>query len=104
MFEQLLPAFPDLCFNARFLTTTGLDDCAHVEIQVMGTHSGAPFAPLGWPALQPSGRRLVLPVEFLRLRIHDMDVSAAAADPLPQPEHGFPTGLYLAAGGSLPGF
>ena len=33
IFDQLLPAFPDLSYNANFLTTTGLDDCAHVEIQ-----------------------------------------------------------------------
>jgi hypothetical protein len=33
IFEQLLPAFPDLSFNPVFLTTTGLDDCSHVEIQ-----------------------------------------------------------------------
>jgi hypothetical protein len=72
----------------------------------MGTHSGAPFAPLGWPALPPSGRRIALPVEFLRLRIHDMSIDAAAADPLSpgQEELGFPTGVYLAAGGQLPGF
>ena len=71
-----------------------------------GTHTGAPFAPFGWPALQPSGRRIALPAEFLRLRIFDLAVLAAAADPLPGglEAHGFPTGIYLAAGGELPGF
>ena len=36
VFVHLLPSFPDLSFNARFLTTTGLDDCSHVEIQARG--------------------------------------------------------------------
>ena len=75
-------------------------------LQVTGTHTGAPFAPLGWPPLRASGRRVALPEEFLRLRIKDMAVTAMAADPLSpgQEAHGFPVGLYLAAGGELPGF
>jgi hypothetical protein len=36
VFTHLLPSFPDLSFNAHFLTTTGLDDCSHVEIQARG--------------------------------------------------------------------
>jgi hypothetical protein len=126
VFVHLLPSFPDLSFNAKFLTTTGLDDCSHVEIQarsalngrckkevvltqklqVSGTHTGAPFAPFGWTPLQASGKRIALPQEFLRLRIHEMAVLAMAADPLPQgQEHlGFPTGVYVLLGGDLPGF
>jgi len=42
--QDLVPSFPDLAFNADFLTTTGLDDCCHVEIQARpapfcGAHS-----------------------------------------------------------------
>lgn len=132
VFTHLLPSFPDLDFNARFLTTTGLDDCSHVEIQarsgmscesqargwitctafthpcvqVSGTHTGAPFAPFGWPPIQAAGRRIALPQEFLRLRIHEMMITTMAADPLPHgQEHlGFPTGVYVLLGGDLPGF
>ena len=106
MQQDLVPSFPDLSFNARFLTTTGLDDCAHVEIQVTATHTGAPFAPLGLPPLAPSGRRVALPVEFLRLRFEDMSLLAAAADAQPPGADalGFPTGIYTQLGGQLPGF
>ena len=104
--QELLPSFPDLSFNAVFLTTTGLDDCSHVEIAVTGTHTGAPFAPMGLPALPASGRRVALPAEFLRLRFSDLEIKHAAADPLPagQDAMGFPTGIYLQLGGDLPGF
>lgn len=74
--------------------------------QVCGTHTGAPFAPFGWPAVAATGQKVALPQEFLRLRIHEMAVTGMAADPLPAGrEHlGFPTGLYILLGGDLPGF
>jgi len=77
-----------------------------VEVAVTGTHTGAPFAPMGLPALAASGRRVALPAEFLRLRFGDLQVTSAAADPLPagQEAMGFPTGIYLQLGGDLPGF
>jgi hypothetical protein len=77
-----------------------------VEIQVTGTHTGAPFGPLGLRALPASGRRVSLPAEFLRIRLGDMCVTHAAADALPagQEAQGFPTGLYVQLGGELPGF
>ena len=71
-----------------------------------GTHTGAPFGPLGLPPLRASGRRVALPLEFLRLRFGDLQIAAAAADPMPegQAAQGFPTGIYLQLGGQLPGF
>lgn len=105
IFDQLLPSFPDLSFNAVFLTTTGLDDCAHVEIAVTGTHTGAPFSFLGLPPIRAAGRSIALPAEFLRIDVNSLTIESAAADELPgQPEAGFPTGIWLALGGTLPGF
>lgn len=108
IFHQLLPALPDLSFNARFLTTTGLDDCCHVEVAVTGTHTGAPLALFGLPPLPPSGARVALPAEFLRIRLTGLTADAAAADALPggpgQEAMGFPTGVWLQCGGDLPGF
>ena len=107
--QELLPSFPDLSFNAVFVTTTGLDDCSHVEIAVSGTHTGARFGPacLGGVARLPArGRRFALPAEYLRLRYGDLELHSAAADPLPpgQEALGFPTGIYTQLGGELPGF
>ncbi len=75
-------------------------------MQVTATHTGAPFAPFGWPALPPSGKRVALPPQFLRLRLSDDQLTSIAADPLPpgQDQLGFPVGLYVLLGGDLPGF
>jgi hypothetical protein len=79
--------------------------CLHPG-QVCGTHTGAPFAPFGWPPVVATGQKVALPQEFLRLRLHEMAVTGMAADPLPPGrEHlGFPVGLYILLGGDLPGF
>jgi len=107
IFQDLLPAFPDLSFNAAFVTTTGLDDLAHVTVAVTGTHTGAPFgASLGLPPLPAQGARVALPPEFWRLRIEDLTVLSLQADP-PAPgmeRLAFPGGIYAALGGQLPGF
>lgn len=39
--QVLLPAFPDFTFNASLLTTTGLDDLCHLQIQVRAARSRA---------------------------------------------------------------
>ena len=67
------------------------------------THTGAPFAPFGWPALPASGKRVSLPAQFLRLRTKSMTIHGMAADALPEGQEalGFPTGLYLQLGGEL---
>jgi hypothetical protein len=73
---------------------------------VTGTHTGAPFGPLGLRALPASGRRVALPVQFVRLRLGDMVIRSVAADALPPgtEAQGFPTGMYTQLGGELPGF
>ena len=49
---------------------------------------------------------MALPAQYLRLGVHNLQVVTMAADALPHGQEalGFPTGLYLALGGQLPGF
>ena len=93
VFCHLLPSFPDLSFNAHFLTTTGLDDCSHVEIQARGSRPQV-------AALSMPNARLTLPFRLAGVRhthgrpVRPVRVATRGGD---RPEGGPPPGVSAPA-------
>jgi hypothetical protein len=68
-------------------------------VKITGTHTGAPFGPLGLTPVAAAGTRVQLPMERWTARMHDLCMLHLASDATGG--SAFPLGLYRLIGGSL---
>jgi hypothetical protein len=94
------PALPDFSWSAATDGDVDRDGYCIVEVQISAHHTGAPFALPGLPEVAPSGRRVAMEPEFLRLRVEGEQIKEIVV--LPSKAGAGPLALYRALAGEPP--
>lgn len=99
MCGSVAPAIPDFTWSAATDGEADKDGFAIVVVQASGHHTGAPFSLPGLPPVPPSGRRVVLGEEVMKVRVEGGRIREIQVLPS---EGAGPLALYKALGGEVP--
>ncbi|KAI7842190.1 hypothetical protein COHA_004103 [Chlorella ohadii] len=100
MCNSVAPALPDFSWSAATDGEVDRDGYCIVEVQISAHHTGAPFALPSLPEVAPSGRRVAMEPEFLRVRVEAEQVKEIVV--LPSKAGAGPLALYRALANEPP--